>query len=174
MYSGDISRFSGCNKLSTTSISTFTWAEFSMFFPHFSPVCSCWLFPPLWSLLHQSALFHLNFLLLHLFHHFRPSLQSFRCSINTQPILPHQQKEKEPSSRHPQGLSRSATSVTLPAFLFYLFVFPLCRKETCDPFFALFPQTPPSILHLFLLYILLSFSSTSFPSASTETTTFLN
>ena len=94
---------------------------------------------------------------------FFPTPQTFRLrippgpagntSINTQPILPQYQKEKEPSSRLPQGLSRSATSVTLPAFLFHLFVFPLCREETCDPFSAFFPTnssfytSPFSSLH---------------------------
>ena len=62
--------------------------HFNLFssFSHFSPVCSFWLSPPLWSLLHPSALLQLSFLLLHPFHHLRPSQQSFRCSIDTQPI----------------------------------------------------------------------------------------
>ena len=51
-------------------------------------------------------------------------------------------------------MSRIRKTVTLPAFPFHIFFFHPCHKVVCNSFFALFPQTFPSILHLFLLYLL--------------------
>ena len=52
-----------------------------------------WLPPPLWNLLHPPAFFYLHFLLHH-HHPLRPSLRSFCCSTDTQPILPQRQRRK--------------------------------------------------------------------------------
>ena len=75
------------------------------------------------------------------------------------PILCRKHQEKEQSSRLLQGLSRSGMSITPPAFHFHLFIFPLCCKESCVRFFALFPPTP-SVLHLLHFPVSSSFSST--------------
>ena len=147
--------------LQADPLSKVHFSLFSSYF-HFSPVFSFWLPLPLWNLLHPSALF-----LPELPAASFPSSPSFsailpRCRIDTQPILLQQQKEKEPSSRLPQDLSRPGTSVFLLAFLFLVFFFPPCRKENYHLFTVLFSTnfffcaSPSS-------FSFSSFSSTSFP-----------
>ena len=123
---------------------------------------SFWLLPPLWNFLHPSAHFRMNLLLLQLppIHYLRPFLQSFCCSIDTEPILPQKHKEKEQSSRLLQDLSHSGVFVT--SFLFAVRKLAILSFST-NSFFctSLFSSYPFSF----------SFSSTSFPSASSELAT---
>ena len=114
--------------LSVLHAGPFSKVHLSLFSSVFILVLSSpWLIPPLWDLLRTSVLFHLNFLL------------------------------SKRSSRLFQDLSRSGTSVSLSAslfFLFFLFFFPPYREEACDCFFALFPPGPSSVLRFILLLFL--------------------
>ena len=122
---------------------------------HFSPVFSFWQ-PShfLCIILRPPAFFYQKFLL-HSYHHLLPSERSFRCSADTQPILLQQQQVKEPPPKLPQSLSRSGTSFSLPACLFFLILSSSHRKEAYDPLFAPFTPTPSSALHLLLVLALL-------------------
>ena len=89
------------------------------------------------------------------FHHLRPVLQSFSCSVDTQPVLCHKQKEERQSSRFAQDLSRPGALVTLSPFLFFLFVFQPRHEKACNPSFRLLPPTASSVLNFILLIIFL-------------------
>ena len=120
-------------------------SSFASFF-HFGPVFSFWLLPPLWNLLRPSPLFHLDFLLLPPFH-----ISVLFCNPSAAALT------------QSQFCSQSTMRKShLPVFLkTCLSLWDVCHSS-CLSVHSPFSSSP------FFLF----FSSTYFPSASSELATF--